>query len=78
MSVGDMSHTTSHMLGPLSFPEDGYAEPPTREQEPEGVTCMLCSLAFDLDRNKTDFFKHVQVAHNLVIADVNLICDLKR
>ncbi|XP_071810089.1 zinc finger protein 277-like [Asterias amurensis] len=72
-----MTHAASHMLGPLSFPEDGNAEPSTQEEDAEGVTCVLCSVAFDLDRNKTDFFKHLQVAHNLVVADINLICDLK-
>ncbi|XP_022099400.1 zinc finger protein 277-like [Acanthaster planci] len=75
-----VKNATHPILEPLTFPEVKCKQSTSAESETNNsfIGCLLCSLTFDLQRHESEFLKHLQVAHSLCIADVNLICDLRR
>ena len=40
--------------------------------------CLLCDLEFDTTLSNNDLLKHLVTEHKFVIADVNLVSDLKK
>ncbi|XP_070558091.1 zinc finger protein 277-like isoform X2 [Ptychodera flava] len=42
------------------------------------ATCLLCEKNFNVTEQQNDFLKHLFTNHKLVIADVKLVCDLKK
>ena len=59
------------VLEVLSFPEQDPVQ--TESDGKTCISCLLCSLTFDINRGNEEILKHIQLEHKLIIADVNLI-----
>ena len=68
----------SAVLGGLSFPEELPSKTSTDESSSE-VPCVFCNRRFVNTEAKNDaLLHHLLLEHQLVIADVSQVCDMKR
>ena len=66
------------VLEPLLLPGSEQGANCGRTSPKSSLPCLMCDETFDIVSTKEELLRHLLTAHQLVIADVNLVANFRR